>query len=204
MKIRPIFNAAHPTYTDRERGWKPEPNPFNPHGAVRTRYFVDKHIFIYAEQLLYLVDTTTQMLSKARRSEGSDSETIATSEVDRERPIFLSWFDKYYRKVEALLAPYVVKKVRISNDNALREWKEKELCLRMPDYWDESAYDSLVESINRYISDGALLEYFKIRMSSKDPITVDKATDVDDDETDILSFANQVKHGSIQKVLKPF
>lgn len=197
------FNGMHPTYIDRERGWLPEPNPFAPHKAMPVRGYADKHIFIYADQLFYIVDTTTKMLGKARRAE-QDEETIATSEVDGERPLFFSWFDKYVKKVEGLLSAYLVKPERIANDNALREWREREIWLRMPDYWDDSNYDSLVEAIGRYIASGALLEYFKIRLSSKDPLTLDKASDVDEAELDIIGCANAVKPGTIHKYEKPF
>lgn len=199
------FNALHPTHSDRERGWYPAPNPFAPRKAVPGRTFIDKHIFIYSDQLFYLVDATTNLLSKARRNvQGSDSETLSTSENDGERPLFLHWFDKYLKNVETILTAYVMKPKKLTRDNVLKEWREKELWLKMPDYWDDTCFDGLVQAINRYISDGALLEYFKIRLSSKDPLTVDKTTDLADDELEIISLANMVKPGTIHKIPKPF
>ena len=89
-------------------------------------------------------------------------------------------------------------------DNSLKEWEEKEIWLRMPDYWDDSRYDSLVEAIHNYIVTGALLEYFKYTLTSKDPITIDKATELTDIELELIDCANATKSGAMVHTLKPF
>lgn len=85
-------------------------------------------------------------------------------------------------KVEGLLSAYIMKPQGVVRDNALKEWDEKEIWLRMPDYWDDTRLDSLVTAIHDYISAGALLEYFKLTLTSKDPLTADKAQDLEDAE----------------------
>ena len=62
------FNTLHPMHHDRERGWKATPNPFAPKQPLATRYHTDKHIFVYANQLWYDIDATTNLLSRSRRS----------------------------------------------------------------------------------------------------------------------------------------
>lgn len=89
-------------------------------------------------------------------------------------------------------------------DNAINEWDEQEIWLRMPDYWDDTRYDSLVQAIHNYISAGALYEYFKLTLTSKDPLTADKAAEVEDAELDILDASNATKPGSVHKPYKPF
>lgn len=199
------FNALHPAYFHRERGWKPEPNPFLPRSPHPAHGYFDKRIFIYANQLWYDIDATTNMLGKARRgSETRQDETIPTSENDRDRPIFYRWFDKYLQKAETILSAYIVKPEGKIRNNALKEWDEKEIWLRMPDYWDDSRLDSLVKAIHDYISTGALLEYFKLTLTSKDPLTVDKATDLEDAELEITDCINATKPGGMVRQLKPF
>lgn len=205
MKHRPTFNALHPTHLDRERGWKPEPNPFLPKPPRPAHSFKDKHIFIYANQLWYDIDATTSMLARSRRQiKDPQGETIPTSENDQERPLFYRWFDKYLKKAEGMLKAYLMKPSGVTRDNALKEWEEKDIWLRMPDYWDDTRYDSLAKAIHDYVVTGALLEYFMLTLSSKDPLTVDKSSQLTDAELDIISAANATKPGSVRKPLKPF
>ena len=199
------FNALHPTHFIREQGWKPEPNPFLPRPPHPAHIYFDKHVFIYASQLWYDIDATTLMIGRARK--GTDTrqdEIIPTSENDQERPLFYRWFDKYLAKVEGILQAYIIKPKSKVKDNALKEWDEKELWLRMPDYWDDTRYDSLVQAIHHYISTGALYEYFMLTLTSKDPLTVDKLSQLEDDELEIVEAANATKPGAMIHMMKPF
>lgn len=199
------FNALHPTHCIRERGWKPEPNPFLPRKPRPAHRYSDKHIFIYANQLWYDVDATTNLVGRNRRGNQTNQEdTIPTSENDRERPMFYRWFDKYLQKAESILAAYVMKPEGKVRDNALKQWDEKEIWLRMPDYWDDTRLDSLVKVIHDYITTGALLEYFKLTLTSKDPLTVDKTQELQDAELEMIDCANATKPGRMVRQLKPF
>lgn len=199
------FNSLHPMHFDRERGWKPEPNPFLPKPPRPAHRYEDKHIFIYANQLWYDIDATTNMVARSRRQQqDANGEHIATSENDKERPLFYRWFDNYQKKVEAVLQAYLMKPKGRVRDNALKEWDEQEIWLRMPDYWDDTRYDSLVQAIHKYISTGALYEYFMLTLTSKDPLTIDKASQLEDAELEIIDAANATKPGAMVHTLKPF
>ena len=199
------FNSLHPTHFIREKGWKPEPNPFLPKSPRPAHIYFDKHIFIYSNQLWYDIDAATNMVGRARRGNQTNQEdTIPTSENMQERPLFYRWFDKYLKKVEGLLSAYIMKPKGMVRDNALKEWDEKEMWLRMPDYWDDARLDELTQAIHHYISTGALYEYFLLTLTSKDPLTVDKATQLEDDELEILDAANASKPGGMIHTLKPF
>lgn len=199
------FNNLHPTHFDREKGWNESQSPFAPKKPIPAHADLDKHVFVYADQIWYDIDATTSILGKARRgNQTNQEEIIPTSENDRERPMFYRWFDKYLNKAETILSAYVMKAEGKVRDNTLKEWEEKDIWLRMPDYWDDSRFDSLVKAIHDYISTGALLEYFKLTLTSKDPLTVDKATDLEDAELEITSCANATKAGGMTRMLKPF
>ena len=199
------FNPLHPTHILREKGWKPMPNPFLPKPPRPAHRYSDKRIFVYAEQLWYDIDATTNMVGKARRgNQTNQEEYIPTSENDHERPLFYRWFDKYLSKVESLLTAYVMKPEGRVRDNSLKEWDEKELWLRMPDYWDAARYDSLVKAIHDYIVTGALYEYFLLTLTSKDPITIDKASQLDEQELEVIDAANATIPGAMARQLKPF
>ena len=200
------FNALHPTQSIREEGWRNEPNPFAIKQKAKPGHsYTDKHIFVYANQLWYDIDATTNMLGRARRGNQTNQEEIVpTSENDQERPLFYRWFDKYISKIETILTAYIMKPQGRVRDNALKEWDEKELWLRFPDYWDDTRYDTLVKCIHDYIVVGALYEYFALTLTSKDPVTIDKLTQLDEMELDLIEAANSAKAGSMIHTLKPF
>ena len=199
------FNPLHPTHIIRERGWKPEPNPFLPRLPRPAHKYIDKHIFIFANQLWYDIDATTSLVGRNRRgNQTNQEEQVPTSENDKERPLFYRWFDQYIQKAESKLSAYVMKQEGKIRNNALKEWDEKEIWLRMPDYWDDTRLDSLVKAIHDYIVTGALLEYFKLTLTSKDPLTIDKVQDLDDAELEMIDCANATKAGAMIHTLKPF
>ena len=199
------FNVLHPEHHDRERGWKDSPNPFEVRKKVAGHRYSDKRIFIYATQLWYDIDGTTMMVGRARRgNQTNQEEEIPTSENDSERPLFYRWFDKYISKAEGILSSYVMKPEGKVRDNALKEWEEKEIWLRMPDCWDDTRYDALVQSIHDYISTGALYEYFLLKLTSRDPLTMDKYSQLEDAELEITDNANAMKPGGMIHTLKPF
>ena len=199
------FNSLHPTHFLREKGWKPEPNPFLPKPPLPAHVYFDKHIFIYSNQLWYDIDATTHMMCRVRQeSDPNIANTVPTSENTQERPLFYRWFDKYLKKVEGLLSAYVMKPQGVVRDNALKEWDEKEMWLKFPDYWDDTKYDALVKLIHDYIVTGALYEYFMRTLTSKDPLTIDQMNQLDELEIDIIDCANSTKPGSMIHTLKPF
>ena len=119
------------------------------------------------------MDAVTSLIDKATRKTQGETE-VATSEADSHRPMFSRWFDQYIASVERILSAYVAKPEGVARMNGLKEWSEKEIMLVMPDYWDATVYDALVQAIHRYVVDGALYEYFSITLSSKDPRTMDR------------------------------
>lgn len=203
--MRNDVNALHIEHEGKFKGYHRAENPFAPR-KPRPRYgVVTKHIFILASQLFYDIDAETGLLSRARKNEqGGQDTSLATSEADTYRPMFFRWFDKYVRKAEGRMQAFLAKPVGVARMNDLREWEEKEIVLLMPDYWDDTCYDELVNAIHQYIVKGALFEYYKITLTSKDPVTVDTLAQADESYEDIKRCVCSTKPGSVKKTLKPF
>lgn len=197
------FSELHPFVAPRQRGWIPVANPFEPQPPRRAYGHSIKHIYIQADQLFYDIDAVTGMIDKASRNTQGETE-VATSESDSYRPMFYRWFDQYIAAVERILSAYVGKPEGVARMNGLKEWQEKEIMLVMPDYWDATVYDALVQAIHKYLVDGALFEYFSITLSSKDPRTVDRKQNLVDGETVIKELSSRVLPGTIRKHLNPF
>lgn len=197
------FPALHPEIPIRNRGWHPEPNPFAPKPPRRAYGHTVKHIFIQSDQLFYDVDAVTGLIARNSR-QSPNGEDIVTSDSDSYRPMFFRWFDKYIAGVESILSAFVLKPEGVARLNVLKEWNEREITLLMPDYWDATVYDSLVQSIHQYIVDGALYQYLSLSLSSRDARTIDRKESLADDETSIRALSCRVIPGSIHKHLSPF
>lgn len=197
------FSELHPFVASRQRGWIPVANPLEPQPPRRAYGHSIKHIYIQADQLLFDVDSVTSLIDKATRKTQEETE-VTTSEADSHRPMFYRWFDQYIASVERILSAYVAKPEGVARMNELKEWQEKEIILVMPDYWDATVYDALVQAIHKYVVDGALFEYFSITLSSKDPRTVDRKHNLVDGETVIKELSSRVLPGTIRKHLNPF
>ena len=197
------FSELHPFVASRQRGWIPVANPFEPQPPRRAYGHSIKHIYIQADQLLFDVDSVTSLIDKATRKTQEETE-VTTSEADSHRPMFYRWFDQYIASVERILSAYVAKPEGVARMNGLKEWSEKEIMLVMPDYWDATVYDALVQAIHRYVVDGALYEYFSITLSSQDPRTVDRKQNISDGETEIRGLSCRVVPGTVRKHLNPF
>lgn len=197
------FSELHPFVASRQRGWIPVANPLEPQPPRRAYGHSIKHIYIQADQLLFDVDSVTSLIDKATRKTQEETE-VTTSEADSHRPMFYRWFDQYIASVERILSAYVAKPEGVARMNGLKEWSEKEIMLVMPDYWDATVYDALVQAIHRYVVDGALYEYFSITLSSKDPRTIDRGKNLEDGETVIKELSSRVLPGTVRKHMNPF
>ena len=197
------FSELHPFMASRERGWTPTANPLEPQPPRRAYGHSIKHIYIQADQLFYDVDAVTSLIDKATRKTQGETE-VATSEADSHRPMFYRWFDQYIASVERILSAYVAKPEGVARMNGLKEWQEKEIILVMPDYWDATVYDALVQAIHKYVVDGALFEYLSNTLTSRDQRTIDRGKNLEDGEKVIKELSSRVLPGTIRKHLNPF
>ena len=197
------FSELHPHMASRERGWNPIPNPLAPQPPHRAYGHTVKHIFLQADQLLYDVDAITGMIDRTARIAHNDTEVV-TSESDTYRPMFFRWFDKFIANVEYCLSAFVLKPEGATRLNDLKEWDEREISLLMPDYWDATVYDSLVQAIHQYVVDGALYEYMSLVLSSRDLRTIDRKQSLEEGITNIRALSCRVIPGTVHKHLKPF
>ncbi len=197
------FSEMHPFVASRQRGWIPVANPLEPQPPRRAYGHSIKHIYIQADQLLFDVDSVTSLIDKATRKTQEETE-VTTSEADSHRPMFYRWFDQYIASVERILSAYVAKPEGVARMNGLKEWQEKEIILVMPDYWDATVYDALVQAIHKYVVDGALFEYLSNTLTSRDQRTIDRGKKLEDGEKVIKELSSRVLPGTIRKHLNPF
>ena len=167
---------------------------------------VEKHIYLLKDQILYDIDAQTLIVTRARRDAATkvDNNVTATDEADRLRPLLHRWIDKYTDYVRTALAPYTRNAKSVGSMNDIKMWKERDIELQMPDYWNESVYPMLVNAVHDYIVNGTLYDYFSLNLSINDPVTVSKREAMDEALLKIRQYANTVIPGSVRKPLQPF
>lgn len=204
------------------RGYEPIPHPHGPfpppdmpvplgdtgnhvYSGHRAKPWKFKHVFISRDQLLFDIDSITGLLARARRNEnGHQDNNLATSDSDGYRPILNRWINKYTEKAKARMAAYLWTPERVATTDNLKDWKEQDITLRMPDWWDDTFYEMLVTAVHDYIVNGTLYEYFQVTLTSKDPITIDRQNLMDEAYTDIKSYLNSPKPSAVEKPIQPF
>jgi len=180
-----------------------EPIVFDTSG--KSESVIVKHIYLLKDQILYDIDAQTLIVMRSRRdATKADNTNIGTDEADRLRPLLHRWIDKYTDFVRTALAPYAKNGQSVASMNDIKMWKERDIEIHMPDYWNESVYPMLVNAVHDYIVNGTLYDYFSLNLSINDPVTVAKREAMDDALLKIKQYANTVIPGSVRKPLQPF
>ena len=173
--------------------------------SEKSESVIVKHIYLLKDQILYDIDAQTLIVMRSRRdATKADNTNIGTDEADRLRPLLHRWIDKYTDFVRTALAPYAKNGQSVASMNDIKMWKERDIEIHMPDYWNESVYPMLVNAVHDYIVNGTLYDYFSLNLSINDPVTVAKREAMDDALLKIKQYANTVIAGSVRKPLQPF
>lgn len=189
-----------------DENWPYPAHPDNPN----SRYFgneapkFERHIYIRKDQLLYDIEAQLLVVARARRrQDGSEDENISTAS-DTFRGLFERWMGKYLGIAEGVMAAFVLQPFDTQLFNAIPADKEWDIELWVPEFWDDTVFQQLVNAIHDYIVNGCLYEYFLLNYTSKDPLTIDKKQLMDTALVDVKHYIHAAKPGRIRKVLQPF
>lgn len=195
--------AGSPLPPDR---WPYRGHPRNgndPQYGIRNPKF-NRHIFISRDSVLFAVDTQIQMLAESRRKDDGTEDDRLTNATTKYQQMFFSWFNKHVGKAKSKMQSFVLEKSKTTNMNNVKDVEEVDIELLMPQWWDDTVFDQLTESVNDYVTNALLQEFFTLVLTSKDPVTVDKTTLAADALSDIRKYANASKPGTIRKHFSPF
>jgi hypothetical protein len=181
----------HPTTThDRELGIK-DPK-------------FERHIFIGRDDIFFDIDAQVQMVADARQKPDGSVDNSLVEGVGKFRPMFYRWIDTYIGKAKTIMSAFVLEKFRETAINSIKDVDEVDITFLMPEWYDDTTWQQLCNAVHAYVVNGALLEYFTLKLTSKDPVTTDKDTAVSFGESEIRKLCNANKAGTIHKKFKPF
>jgi hypothetical protein len=202
---KPIpLNGSRPPLPDDRWPYHNLPNNgFDQQYGIKNPKFY-RHLFISRNTIMFAVDSQIQMVAKARRTDDGREDDRLTNATTEFKDMFISWFNTHVGKAKTKLEAFVLEHYKTSNMNNIKDVEEIDIELLMPHWWDDTIFDQLTSAVNDYIVNAILQEYFTLVLTSKDPVTIDKATLAADALSDIKKLANASKPGTIRKHLAPF
>ena len=163
---------------------------------------IRKRIFVRKDVILSRIGMQINLVARARGNNGVPDSTLNV--VEQYEDMLVELINKYYSKAESRMAAYIEKEKRYSQMDYPKDWEERTIYLTMPYYWKEETFENLASSINDYIVNAVVAEYFALIYTSKDPLTVDRLNLADEAFADIKHYCLTSKPHSIKKKLHPF
>lgn len=199
----PLKGSRPPLPDDRWPYHNHPSTPNDPQYGIKNPKF-NRHIFISRDTIMYAVDAQIQMVAESRRKDDGTEDDRLTNATTKFQQMFYIWFNKHVGKAKGKMQTFVLEKSKTANMNDIKDKEEVDIELLMPLWWDDTVFDQLTDAVNDYIVNALLQEYFTVTLTSKDPVTVDMATQAADALSDIRKYSNAAKPGSIRKQLSPF
>jgi hypothetical protein len=164
----------------------------------------EHHIYISRDNVMFSVDTQIQMLAESRRKEDGTQDNRLTNATTKYQQQFFAWYNKHVGKAKARMQAFVLERSKTASMNTIQDKEEADITLLMPDWWDDTVFEQLTSAVDDYLVNAILQEFFTLTLTSKDPVTADKATLASDAYSEIRRLANASKPGAIRKHLSPF
>lgn len=174
----------------------------NPHHKHPYKHEV-RHLFVYKKQLMYDIESQVGMVAMSRRNESGVEDNTQSDMVSKYQPMLMRWLTKRFEKVKEALALAVIDDRQTASGDDLMDWDEKELVLQFPDWWDETAWKPLVDAVHSYLVNATMSEYYKITLTTKDPVTQSKLKDSYDDLGEVKTLLCKHHAGEIKRPLRP-
>lgn len=164
----------------------------------------ERHIYVRKDQVMSDINMQLDMMAKARRREDGTEDDAFTNATATYEAQFMRWIDSHLGILKGVMSAYLLEKFRTARLNSISTVDEIDLELRMPEYWDDTVFESLAAAIQNYLVNAVMHEYLVISLTSKDPVTQDKQVQAEEALLDVKRFANAAKPGRIHKKLDPF
>lgn len=188
------------------------PYPRHPNGPNDPLFgghpYFERHIYLYRSQLMFDIESEIGVMARVRRgmtqSADMGSDDSLNSIVDNYRPLLSRWIDKYVNLAKGRMAAMILEPHKQSGSNALKDAEEIDIELQVPDFWDDTCFQPLVQSVHDYVVNGAVYELLLLMLPPKENIVNVKGNDVEMSYGDIKRYVCAVKPGWVKKPLQPF
>lgn len=185
------------------------PYPRHPNNGNDRLYGIkspkfQRHIFLLRDQIFYDIEAQIAILNTARRKENGEEDDRLDSATTTYQSLFYRWIEKHIGIAKGVMSAFVLEKFKTKDMNSVKDKEEVDIELLMPEWYDDTVFEQLTQSIQDYVVNATLFEFFSLTLTSKDPVTVDKKGLADEALMNVRKYVNAAKPGRVKKPFKPF
>lgn len=164
----------------------------------------ERHIYIYRSQLMLDIEQEVAIIAKTRKNpDGTDDDTL-NNISEKYQPLLNRWIDKYINLAKGRMSAYILERFRTSKANNLKTDDEIDIELQVPDFWNDTVFQPLVQAVHDYVVNGAVYEFMSLTLPPREHVINVKLRDVEQSYNDIKRYICSSKPGRIRKPMQPF
>ncbi|MBR2291698.1 MAG: hypothetical protein IJ868_05225 [Prevotella sp.] len=181
---------------------KPRQGDDRQYGVKSPKF--ERHIFIRRDQVFFDIDAQLGMIADGRRTpDGAEDDTI-TNATTKYQQMFYRWIDRHIGEAKTTMSAMVLEKFRETAMNSIKDVDEVDITLLVPEWYDDTTFPQLCDKVHEYVVAATMADFCMMRLTSKDPVTLDKVSQYTEAIMEIRKLINMAKPGRISKPLKPF
>ena len=175
----------------------------DPQYGVKSPKF-ERHIFIRRDDVFFDIDAQLGMMADGRKTADGAEDDSMSNATTKYRQMFYRWIDRHVGVAKTVMSAFVLEKFRETAMNSIKDVDEVDITLLVPEWYDDTTFAQLCDKVHEYVVDATMADYCIMRLTSKDPVTVDKLQLAEEAKSEIRKLANMAKPGRISKPYKPF
>lgn len=189
----------------RDRNWPYPRHPQGPNDPVHGRkpYF-ERHIYLFRDQLRYDISSIVGIVSQTRRTEDGKEDPSLKNAMDTYSGLIDRWIDKYVGLAKGRMSAYLLERFHTTTSDTIGNANEIDIELEVPEYWDDTVFEPLKQSVHDYVVNGTMYELFNLVLPPKENVVNQKRIDMEESYHDIKRYICSSKPGRVKKPLQPF
>lgn len=165
---------------------------------------IEKHIYLYREQLLFDVTSQVSVVARVRRNGDGSADDSLIQAVDSNTGMLNRWIDKYINLAKGRMSAFILEPYRRTKSDVLKTDDEIDIELQMPWSWDDTLFQPLTQAVHDYVVNGVMYELFSLLLPPKEHVVNVKQIDMEQSYDDIKRCVCAVKPGILRKPMQPF
>ena len=199
---RPLrFDRPEPDDNWPYRG-KPRNGNDRQYGIKSPKF--ERHLFIRRDQVFLDLDSQLGMIADARKGQDGITDETLTNATTKYQPMFFRWIDSHIGEAKTTMSAFVLEQFRETAMNSIKDKDEVDITLLMPEWYDDTTYQQLCDKVHEYVVAATMYDFCKMRLTSKDPVTLDMEKQKAETQFEVKKLANMAKPNRISKPYKPF
>lgn len=199
----------HPIHVSRPQPDDNWPYHNHPNSGDDRQYGIkspkfERHIFIRRDQIFFDIDAQLSILADARKNpDGTENDTL-TNATTKYQQMFFRWIDRHIGEAKTTMSAFVLEKFSDTAMNSIKDREEVDITMLFPEWYDDTTFTQLTDAVHAYVVAATIFDFLSVFLTSKDPVTIDKLQQKNEQLLEVKKLVNAAKPGRISKIQKPF